>query len=96
MKYLSKLFLTAILFILSLTALNAQKTLSANGLSISFDKNLKITELKGDKEYLAFTIEEVKNESSVDVIFYGPFPTTINETIGEIVGVVRNGKVYKV
>ena len=121
----------------------AQKTISTNGLTISFDKKLRITELKGDKDYLpagtegyllrvkagdevllpksakwkgdevkvtfdkgiqvtmtvrvkdaylTFTVSDVKNEASVDALFYGPFPTTVNETIGEVIGVVRDGK----
>ena len=139
-----KLFfvLTAILFFWGSSGI-AQKTFSVNGLTISFDGSLKITEIKGDKSYLpsvadgylfriksgedillpksskwkgnevdvsfdkginvrlsvkpkkdyiTFTVVNVKNEGSVDAVFYGPFPTTINQTIGEIVGVVRNGE----
>ena len=124
-------------------SITAQKTISTNGLTISFNKRLKITELKGDKNYLApgqegyllrvktgdkilvpksarwrenvirvtfddgiqitliskikknymtFTVSDVKNEASVDAILYGPVPTTIKKTIGEIIGVVRNGE----
>jgi len=125
------------------TLLSAQKTISTNGLAVSFDKKLRIISLKGDKEYLpsgiesylmriktgdeillpksarwkddevkisfnkgiqititakakndyiTFTVVDVKNAIAVDALFYGPFPTSINKTIGEIVGVVRNGE----
>ncbi|NPA36909.1 MAG: hypothetical protein GXO47_08685 [Chlorobi bacterium] len=143
MKKIADIRVFLMLLILFLTpALTAQKTVSTNGLSVTFDKKLKIVSLKGDKEYLppdtesyllrvksgesvlspksarwkgnevrilfekgievtmavgskgdymTFTVQEVKNESLVDVLFYGPFPVSISETIGEVVGVVRNG-----
>ncbi len=40
--------------------------------------------------YMKIKVLEVNdNNNIIDVLFYGPFPTIIDETIGEIVGVVR-------
>jgi hypothetical protein len=44
------------------------------------------------ENYLKFEVLELENAEQIDVLFWGPFATTINETIGEYVGVVRNGK----
>ncbi len=131
----------SLLFITSL--IDAQKTICTSGLTVSFDKKLRITELKGDKDYLAegqdsyllrvktgddiltpksarwkenvirvsfnngikvnlirkvksdyitFTVSSVEKEELVDALLYGPVTTTIDKTIGEVVGVVRNGE----
>jgi len=41
-------------------------------------------------KYLKIKVLEVNdNNNKIDVLFYGPFPTIMDETIGEIVGVVR-------
>jgi len=39
--------------------------------------------------YVTFTLLEIKLDS-VDLVQWGPYPTTIGETIGETIGVVRN------
>ena len=134
--------LVFILLIFCAIAVNAQKSLQSNGLSLSVDPNGKMVSILGDKEYLPdgmsadliqliiggeiyqaheltwegniatlsfekgiavsvscepeelylkFEITEVENENQIDAIIWGPFPTTIDKTIGEIVGVVRNG-----
>ena len=59
---------------------------------VSFVEGVKIS-VKGYKKdgYLKFEVVEVKNVEKLDILFWGPFATTINETIGEYVGVVRNG-----
>ena len=41
--------------------------------------------------YLKFEVIKVENEDKIDVLYWGPFATTVTETIGEYVGVVRNG-----
>ena len=43
-------------------------------------------------EYLTFRVVDVKNADKIDVLLWGPFATTISETIGEYVGVVRNSE----
>jgi len=40
--------------------------------------------------YLKFEVVKVINEEQIDVLFWGPFATTIDQIIGEYVGVVRN------
>ena len=49
--------------------------------------NLKV-ESKGD--YLRLEVLGVSDEEKVDAILWGPIRTTIGETVGEFVGVVRN------
>ncbi|MBS0011460.1 MAG: hypothetical protein KFF49_08615 [Bacteroidales bacterium] len=134
-----KKFLTIILTLISLN-LSAQKIISAGGIKLSLDEQLRITSIYGNREYLPgntesyivrlkagdrimlpektiwkaniaevfydmdirlvlrFTemdaylkieIMEVSDEDRIDVLFYGPFSSTIDETIGEIVGLVR-------
>lgn len=59
---------------------------------VSFIQNIKIT-IRGTVKdgYIKFEVENVKNIEKVDVLLWGPFATSINETIGEYVGVVRDG-----
>jgi hypothetical protein len=40
--------------------------------------------------YLTFELAEISPSEKVELIIWGPYPTTIGETIGESVGVVRN------
>ena len=42
------------------------------------------------EEYLVFELIKALPEAAIDKIVWGPFATTIGETVGEIVGVVRN------
>ena len=45
------------------------------------------------KEYdshISFELLHVSNQEKIQLINWGPYPTNINETIGEIIGVVRN------
>lgn len=45
--------------------------------------------------YLTFELLSLTNKDAVDLIFWGPYSTTINKVIGETVGVVR-GEEYAV
>ena len=47
---------------------------------------LKIEE---KETYLTFEVEKVEGDSEVELVVWGPYPATINKTIGETVGVVR-------
>jgi hypothetical protein len=43
-----------------------------------------------NNDYLRFELIKVINAGKIEAVLWGPFNTTIDETIGEVVGVVRN------
>ncbi|MEG2301569.1 MAG: hypothetical protein RSC14_01690 [Niameybacter sp.] len=45
--------------------------------------------MKGYSNYLTLEVEEIIGEG-IDTLIWGPYPTSIQETIGEIIGVVRD------
>ena len=61
-----------------------------NAVTVYFNRDinvvLSIIELN---KYLKIEVLEANDDNRIDVIFYGPFPIILDETIGEIVGVVR-------
>lgn len=63
-----------------------------NTAAVSFAGGVKVwvKAVKGDN-YLKFEVVKLENEEKIDVLFWGPFATTISKTIGEYVGVVRDG-----
>ncbi|ULQ54673.1 hypothetical protein [Flavihumibacter fluvii] len=42
--------------------------------------------------YLVFEIVKAVPEKNIDAIIWGPFPTTVNTTVGEVIGVVRDAE----
>jgi len=42
------------------------------------------------QNYITFELISIAPSENVELVIWGPFPTTISETIGECVGVVRN------
>ncbi len=42
--------------------------------------------------HLTFELTGIKSERKIDLVIWGPYPTTINKIIGETVGVVRGEK----
>ena len=44
------------------------------------------------KTHITFELVSIEPEQKVERIIWGPYPTTINETIGETIGVVRNSR----
>lgn len=61
-----------------------------NNVRVYFDQDIDILiSVKEFDKYLAIEILETNDDNRIDVLFYGPFPLTIKETVGEIVGVVR-------
>lgn len=59
--------------------------------TFDFDKGIKVEVLaKEKKEYLTFEVTRVSKTDIIDVLYWGPFATSIDETIGEYVGVVRD------
>ena len=41
-------------------------------------------------DYISFELTQLTNAADAELVLWGPYPTTINDTIGEVVGVVRN------
>jgi hypothetical protein len=63
-----------------------------NTATASFPNKVKIVvEVTEEDNYLKFEVVKLENEEQIDVLFWGPFATSISKTIGEYVGVVRNG-----
>lgn len=63
----------------------------SNMLSFIFDGGIELlVQADQKKDYLRFELKKVVHPEKVDAVMWGPFNTTINETIGEVVGVVRN------
>lgn len=59
---------------------------------VSFSNNIKVSVQGFDKEgYLRFEVMDVKNVEDLDILYWGPFANAIDQTIGEYVGVVRDG-----
>jgi hypothetical protein len=58
----------------------------ASGIEIDVKATAKAT-------HVAFEVTAVRPEGVVDAVVWGPYPTTIGQVVGEIVGVVRNDKV---
>ena len=40
--------------------------------------------------YVSFELVKISNPGNIQLVLWGPYPTTIGDTIGEVVGVVRN------
>jgi hypothetical protein len=49
---------------------------------------IKVTQ---NKTHLAFRLTGLTDKNKVDAVCWGDFPTTISKTVGEVVGVVRDG-----
>jgi hypothetical protein len=47
-------------------------------------------EVSVKKNYITFELSDITPSDSIELVIWGPYPTTIGETIGECVGVVRN------
>ena len=49
-----------------------------------------VVQVKEQDAYITFNLNQLTVAKEVDWIAWGPFPTTIADTVGEVVGVVRN------
>ena len=60
-------------------------------LTLSFDGNrtAKIS-VSAKATHIVFKLHQITGADSLDLIVWGPYPTTIGETVGETVGVVRD------
>jgi hypothetical protein len=52
--------------------------------------SLAIISVANKKDYLRFELLSLEPRNGVGSVVWGPYPTTINEKIGETIGVVRN------
>ena len=48
-----------------------------------------------NKNHLSFRLTKLSEKEKVSAVIWGPYPTTISQTIGEVIGVVRDG-VYSI
>lgn len=61
-------------------------------LTLTYPKNQAIIAVKTDfkKNFIKFEVQDVKSEKEIDLVVWGPYATTISQTVGECVGVVRD------
>ena len=61
-------------------------------LSLTYPKNQATLLLssKQHKEFVSFEVKEAKSEKEIELVVWGPYATTISQTVGECVGVVRD------
>ena len=73
----------------SMTYNKAQKTIK-----LAFDPSAILIEIKITEKPTHLVLEIVKATPAekIDAIVWGPFPTIINKTVGEVIGVVRDGQ----
>jgi hypothetical protein len=61
-------------------------------LTLSFPEGVTaVLQLRIRSTHLSLMLESVSDPAAIDLAIWGPYPTTIRETIGETVGVVRGG-----
>lgn len=61
------------------------------GLELVFQDSTRAKiRIERKESHLVLTLEKITNADSLDLVVWGPFPTSISETIGETVGVVRD------
>ena len=59
-------------------------------LTLKFDEGILARIKVGqEKSYLSFEVLSLENDAMVDLIIWGPYPTSLNKVIGETVGVVQ-------
>ncbi|MFC1563283.1 hypothetical protein ACFL6G_00040 [candidate division KSB1 bacterium] len=65
-----------------------------NIIHLTYNKNIEAELRVASKNtHITFELINISDDENIELIIWGPFPTTISETIGETVGVVR-GKEY--
>jgi len=76
------------------TSLSVSQTRSGKLLTLQYAP-LGVRIVVGVREqptHLALDIVSASPEGSVDAVIWGPYPTTITRTVGEVIGVVRDGQ----
>ncbi|MBL7825500.1 MAG: hypothetical protein JNJ57_02640, partial [Saprospiraceae bacterium] len=62
-----------------------------NTLRMSFEGGIELLlQVSEQPTHLRFELIRTRNSDQIDAVFWGPFNTTIGDTIGEVIGVVRN------
>ena len=62
-----------------------------NTLILAFESGISLhIKSSGNDDYIRFELVKAVNPGKIEAVLWGPFNTTISETIGEVVGVVRN------
>jgi len=63
-------------------------------LTLTYEKNKVYAKIAvvAKSGYLTFELADIIPFEKIDLVIWGPYPTTISETIGECVGVVRNSE----
>jgi hypothetical protein len=61
-------------------------------LKLTFDEINALAHIKAEQKttHITFELIKIEGNSKPDLAIWGPFATTINQTVGETVGVVRN------
>jgi hypothetical protein len=54
------------------------------------DKNTATIKANPTADYISFELKQLTNASTAELVLWGPYPTSIGDTIGEVVGIVRN------
>ena len=68
-----------------------QMNVKKNILYFTFEAGIELHVQADEKnDYLRFELKNPVHPEKIDAVLWGPFNTTINETIGEVVGVTRN------
>jgi hypothetical protein len=67
----------------------AQKKITLEFAPSAIQVDIKLTEKPA---YLVLEVIKATPENQIEAIVWGPFPTTVSKTIGEVIGVVRDGE----
>jgi hypothetical protein len=60
-------------------------------LQLSYPQNFTaVVKVKTEAAYLSFELQKLNQAEQVELVLWGPFPNSIGDTIGEVVGVVRS------
>ena len=66
----------------------------SKAISLTYSLSGIIAEVKvtSSKTHLSFRLTKLSNTDKVNAVYWGPYPILISQTIGEVIGVVRDGQ----
>jgi len=66
-------------------------TIEAGQLKLEFDEGKTVATVVFEEKatHLTFKLSDVQSDKKIDLVIWGPYPTTISKIIGETIGVVR-------